>query len=239
LKPTIIKVVKIEYTSHLKEIQVRHITFILSLIILSFAFTRTINASSSLSTIEITNTDPSKICALNVGSTISSELKIRDINGESHSLKKIISKRPTIIVFYRGGWCPFCNLQLQNLRKVVKDVESTGFQLIAISPDRPSELKKSLGKHKLTYKLLSDSSANAAKQFGIAFKVNQPTLKKYEEHGINLEKASGKKHNLLPVPSVFILNKDGKVHFSYANPDYKVRLDEEIILAAMKNLKIK
>ena len=89
-------------------------------------------------------------------------------------------------------------------------------------------------KEKLTYTLLSDSKMEAAQALGIAFKVDDATLDRYEEYGIDLERASGEKHHLLPVPSVFIVGTDGTISFEHVNPNYKVRLHPDLLLAAAK-----
>jgi len=143
-----------------------------------------------------------------------------------------LAKKPTILIFYRGGWCPFCNLHFGQLQKVESDLKALGFQIVAISPDIPEGLNKTAVKEKLGYTLLSDSSMSLAKAFGIAFKVDDPTIEKYKGYGINLESASGQNHHLLPVPSVFIIGQDLRVDFSYVNPDYKIRLSPEVLLAA-------
>lgn len=109
-----------------------------------------------------------------------------------------------------------------------------GYQIIAISPDRPENLHKSVAKNKLTYKLVSDSGMKGAKAFGLAYRVPADQLEKMKEYGISLEEASGREHGLLPVPGVFIVGTDGVIFFVYVNPDYTVRLDPRILLAAAK-----
>ena len=84
----------------------------------------------------------------------------------------------------------------------------------------------------MSYQLLSDSKMEASQGFGLAFKVDDKTHEIYKGYGIDLEAASGEKHHLLPVPSVFLVGTDGIIDFSYVNPDYKVRIEPEILLAA-------
>lgn len=147
-----------------------------------------------------------------------------------------IAKKPTILVFYRGGWCPYCNLHLGQLQKIEAELIKIGYQIIAISPDTPEKLRQSIEKHKLNYLLLSDSKMTAACSFGIAFKVDKKAIKKYKGYGIDLESASGEKHHLLPVPAVFIVGTDSIIKFEYVNPDYKVRLGPDLLLAAAKSV---
>lgn len=162
------------------------------------------------------------------------DIAMKTPDGKDTSLSKQMAGKPAILVFYRGGWCPYCNTQLSDLRLIAKEVEALGYQIIAISPDRPEELTKTLTKDKLDYTLLSDSKADALKAFGIAYRVDDETIKKYQGYGIDLEKSSGETHHVLPVPSVFIIDKDNLLQFSYTHPDYRVRVPGSVILAAAK-----
>lgn len=161
-------------------------------------------------------------------------LTLSTIDKKDFELAVELAKKSTILIFYRGGWCPFCNMHLSQLQTVESELKALGFQIIAISPDLPEELNKTSVKENLSYTLLSDSSMSLAKVFGIAFKVDDPTLEKYKGYGIDLETASGQNHHLLPVPSVFIVGQDLRVEFSYVNPDYKIRLSPEVLLAAAR-----
>lgn len=159
------------------------------------------------------------------------------LDGKKSELAKITGDKPTVLIFYRGGWCPYCTRHLAELGQVEGELIKMGYQMVAISPDTPAELNKSTEKNSLTYKLFSDSSTEAAKQFGIAFKVEESLVSKYKnEYKIDLEAASGQKHHILPVPSVFILKK-GEIVYSYSNPDYRVRLKGDDVLAAAKSAK--
>jgi peroxiredoxin len=162
------------------------------------------------------------------------EVALTNLAGKATTLKEQVAGKPTILVFYRGGWCPYCNLQLSELRLIKKQAEALGYQIIAISPDRAEELKRTMGKQKLDYTLLSDSKAAAIKAFGIGFEVDASTIEKYKGYGIDLEKASGQKHHVLPVPSVFIVDKDSVLQFSYVNPDYTARVPGSVVLEAAK-----
>ncbi len=157
---------------------------------------------------------------------------MQTIDGKPTRLKHQVNGKPTVLVFYRGGWCPYCNTQLSELRKIRKPLEDMGYQMIAISPDLPAELSKTLDNDQLDYTLLSDSKAEALKAFGIAFRVDDATIEKYKDHGLDLEKASGETHHALPVPSVFIVDGMGVLQFSYSHPDYKVRVPGKVVLAA-------
>lgn len=162
------------------------------------------------------------------------DVALRTVEGQPTSLSKQVGGSPAILVFYRGGWCPYCNLQLSELRLIEDQAKALGYQMIAISPDRPEELSKSLDKNDLSYTLLSDSKADALRAFGIGFRVDDATVAKYKVYGIDLEAASGASHRALPVPSVFIVDGEGTLQFGYTHPDYTVRIPGDVILAAAK-----
>lgn len=174
-----------------------------------------------------------EICPLLVNSSIPS-LTLKKPDGTSFDLNAALKAKPTILIFYRGGWCPYCNLQLGQLQKIEPQLLQMGYQLVAISPDRPEKLSQSLEKHKLTYELVSDSTLTAARAFGLAFQVDEKTIQMYKGFGMDLEDASGQKHHALPVPAVFVVNTAGIIQFEYLNPNYKVRMNPEVLLAAAK-----
>jgi len=157
---------------------------------------------------------------------------LKTLNNKNVKLHDLLSKKPTILVFYRGGWCPFCKFHLKELAQNQEQLIKLGYQIIAISPDLPKYLKESSRKHELSYTILSDSNMDTALAFGLAFKVDDKTLAKYKTYKIDLDKASGKSHHLLPVPAVFVVNTDAEIMFEYVNPNYKVRLDGSVMLAA-------
>ncbi|MCO4780951.1 MAG: AhpC/TSA family protein [Candidatus Cloacimonetes bacterium] len=185
---------------------------------------------------QVFSEDSTKITPVLLGHQ-TSNLTAVDENNVNIDISKLTSKKPTVLVFYRGGWCPYCNRHLGELQKVNKEVDKLGFQIIAVSPDQPSVAKKHNAENKHKYLTLSDSNLNLAKQFGIVFKVNDALFTKYKnQYGIDLEANSGQKHHLLPVPSVFLIDTDGKIKFSYVNVDYKVRLNSTVLLSAIESL---
>jgi peroxiredoxin len=161
---------------------------------------------------------------------------LKNAADESVSLRKLVSEKPAILIFYRGGWCPYCTRHLQDLARIEKDVLAAGYQLLAISADQPSKLREKPDYQKLNYTLLSDNSMEAAQAFGIAFEVPADLLTKYKsEYNIDLEAASGRTHHRLPHPAVFVVDTQGIVRFAHVNKDYKVRLEPEKILEAVQS----
>ena len=170
---------------------------------------------------------------LTIGTQIP-DISLKDANGESVNLRSMAKVQPLVLIFYRGGWCPYCNAHLGQLQEIDPQLRALGYRIVAVSPDRPEELAKSAAKDELTYTILSDSTMEAGQAFGLAFTVDEATLEKYAGYGIDLEAASGEKHHMLPVPAVFLIGSDGVIDFVYANPDYKTRIDPEVLLTQAK-----
>lgn len=177
---------------------------------------------------------PNMIRPMLVGNSIPI-LKVKDADGKPVDIKQLAKGKPTILVYYRGGWCPFCTQQLTALGKKRQQLQKLGFQLIAVSADKPSILKTLSESKGLGFTMYSDNTMEGAKALGIAFRVPKSTVKLYKERfRIDIEKSSGLKHDILPVPAVFVLDKKSVIAFEYVNPNYKVRLDEDVLMAAAK-----
>jgi peroxiredoxin len=163
---------------------------------------------------------------------------LQSLSGKDVSLLSLLKRQRTVLIFYRGGWCPYCNAHLSDLVTIEQKLTAKGFQIIAISPDTPAELNNTLTKDHLTYKLFSDSSAEAMKKFGVAYRLDDPTFSKMKDsYGVDLEKFSGQTHHILPVPSVFVINRDGNIVYAHSNADYKVRLKASEILTVIDSMK--
>ena len=127
-------------------------------------------------------------------------------------------------------------MQLGKLQKIEQELKALGFAIVAVSPDRPEKLQATVQKKALTYTLLSDARMQASRAYGIAFRVDDRTRGRYQKFGIDLEDASGETHHLLPVPSVFLIDGKGVIRFVYSNPDYKVRVPTDEVLAAARRI---
>lgn len=175
-----------------------------------------------------------EICPIKVGVKIP-PLKLPTVDGTLFDLNAAISQKPTILMVYRGGWCPFCNRQLSQIRKIHPQFIAMGYQVIALSADRVEKLAETIQKDSLDYTLLSDSKTSAAQALGLAFRVEESTVERYKKNKMDLEDASGERHHILPVPAVFIVGMDGIIKFEYVNPNYRVRIDPEVLLAAARS----
>lgn len=195
-------------------------------------------AAALVSAASISAADPQRAedtCPLKEG-TVLPEVTLTAAAGKAFDLREEAAQSPTLFVFFRGGWCPFCNLHLAELRKLQPELEQLGVRIVAISPDRPEVLAKAARTKQLGYTLLSDSDAVAMRAFGLAFRVDEATFRNLKASSMDLEAASGRTHHLLPVPAVFLAGTDGVIRFVYANPSYRERVPGAVVLAAARHL---
>lgn len=170
-----------------------------------------------------------KINPISLGETIP-DVTLQNVQGEKINLHKLASEKPTLIIFYRGGWCPYCNVHLADLGKIEADLVALGIQIMAISPDKLDYLKGSEAKHELNYMLLSDSKMEAAKAFGLAYEVDEATLNALAGYQIDLKEKSGQDHEMLPVPAAILVQTDLTVSYVFANEDYTVRVNNIVLV---------
>ncbi|WP_338409172.1 peroxiredoxin family protein [uncultured Flavobacterium sp.] len=168
---------------------------------------------------------PQEVCPLLIGEKIPN-ITLTNIDEQEVSTKEIFNKK-TVLIIYRGGWCPYCNSQLSDLQDIEKEILDLGFQIIAVSPDSPKFLNETIEKDKLNYTLYSDSKGLFSQTIGIAYKKDKPKLNKYSE---------GKNPGFLPVPTVYVLNEKQEIEFMYINPNYSTRLKGKLLLVVLKNL---
>ncbi|WP_374174108.1 peroxiredoxin-like family protein [Flavobacterium tructae] len=156
---------------------------------------------------------------------------LKSVENAAVKISDLLEKKKTVLVFYRGGWCPYCNMHLQALAEAEKQVLDLGYQIIAISPDAPENLKITEEKDKVKYTLLSDSEGEFTKAIGIAYEApeNYKSVINVHSKGVN--------KTFLPVPSVFVVNPNGEIAFEYIAPDFKHRISTELLVSVLKNLK--
>lgn len=173
------------------------------------------------------------VCPLKVGEQIPN-LELEDIDSKKVELSELCQK-PTVLIFFRGGWCGYCSKHLSAIQEAKDEIEELGYQVVAITPDQASKLSKTVTKTKLDYILLSDASADAIQAFGLAYKVEGKMAEKFKKYKIDLTDWSGDSHNMLPVPAIYIV-KEGEVLFNYVNPNYSQRLKAETLISLLKTL---
>jgi peroxiredoxin len=195
---------------------------------LSFAFAATLLAATAAADIP---TDPNQVQPLPVGARAPA-FSARTKDGDLRTFSPGGYHKPTVLIFYRGGWCPYCNTQLNDLRHVEPKLRDSGFEIVFLSTDRPAILYSSLKATDIRYTLLSDSRLEAAKAFHIAYHVDAATLAQQRKYGVDLDATTGEPLHELPVPSVFIIDTSGIIRYVYSNPDFRVRLGADELWAA-------
>ena len=163
--------------------------------------------------------------------------KLPNPEGNSISLAALLNKGPVVITFYRGNWCPYCNLQLRALQARLDEIHALGATLVAISPQVPDGSMTKDEISAMDFIVLSDQDAKVASQYGVAWEV--PAF--LEEHmrvgrKLDLEKINNGNSNILPIPATFIVGRDGVVIWNYVNVDYRTRSEPEDIIKALQNL---
>ncbi|QZT37026.1 AhpC/TSA family protein [Halosquirtibacter xylanolyticus] len=174
--------------------------------------------------------DPKDISPLLIGENIP-KVSVKKVDGTDIPMKDVLNSKKSVLVFYRGGWCPYCNLHLSELQKAESEILELGYQIVAISPDSPKNLQKTEEKDEIKYQLFSDANGELIKAMGIGFKAPF-------KYNLMLKSKSGGENedSLLPVPSVFVVDENGTILFEYIDPDYKTRLSSKLLLAVLKNI---
>jgi peroxiredoxin len=153
----------------------------------------------------------------------------KDQNGKNVWLKNEL-KIGAVVVVYRGQWCPYCNRQLKALQDSLSFIKEKGATLIAVSPEKPNNISKTIEKTKAAYPVLFDDSLKIMKSYDVAYRVDSTTIEKYKKFGIDFYDVNGSNGATLPVPAVYIINKEGIIIFKHFDPDYGKRVSVQEIL---------
>jgi len=157
--------------------------------------------------------------------------------GQTISLDELQGDSNIVISFYRGGWCPYCNIELCVLQQALPGFKSHGARLIAISPQLPDESMSTAEKNELSFPVLSDAGNKVAREFGLVFTLSEQLRPLYESFNIDLPATNGDKSFELPIPATFIIDSDGVVKGAFVNADYKQRMDPSDIINVLKEIK--
>ncbi|WP_233897202.1 peroxiredoxin-like family protein [Tenacibaculum piscium] len=173
--------------------------------------------------------------AKNIGD-IAPDFKLKNALGETVSLKSYLDKGPVVLIWYRGGWCPYCNLTLHHLQEELPNFKAEGANLLALTPELPDESINTSEKHDLEFEVLSDIHNKIAKEYGVVFKLTKDVAKKYNEK-FNLNSHNGDTSNELPLAATYIINTDGKIEYAFLDVDYRNRAEPSEITKFLKKLK--
>ena len=165
---------------------------------------------------------------------------VRTVEGKPYVFDPDNLERPAILISFRGGWCPYCNMHLSELRTVIPQIRDSGYDVLFLSNDRPDMLYSSLKQETqedidgLDYTILSDSDISAARALGTAFRIDKGMKGRFDERGRDYADSSIDKYDALAVPAVYVINKSGEIVYDFVEADYKIRLPADELLAAAK-----
>lgn len=154
-------------------------------------------------------------------------------DGTQIDLKVLLQKGPVIVTFYRGGWCPYCNLELRAYQRELAQIEEKGATLVAVSPETPDYSLSTKEKNELDFYVLSDVDNQVARQFDLVFDMPDYLIEIYEASGLRVDSHNGNEDWQLPKPATFIIQPDGTISFSDVPSDYTERVDPKTVIGKL------
>jgi len=162
--------------------------------------------------------------------------ELPDAHGTIVRLADILEKGPAIVSFYRGSWCPFCNLELRALQRELDAVDAAGATLVAISPNKPDESLGLIAKHELTFPVLSDHENEVAKQFKLVFEMHPDLVAHYKAIDRRIDEMNASDVWELPVPATYVIDRAGVIRYAYIELSHRVRAEPAEVIAAAASL---
>jgi len=159
------------------------------------------------------------------------------VAGNPLDIGDVLKEKNLVISFYRGSWCPYCNIELRSLVEFYPAIKAAGAELIAISPELPDQSMTYIEKQQIPFRVLSDPGNLVAKQFGIVVHLSQALRKVYKGFDFDLVKKNGDLYWKLPIPATYLVTRDGIIHHASINPDYTQRMEPEEIVRELQLMK--
>jgi peroxiredoxin len=157
-------------------------------------------------------------------------------DGQTISAAELLTRGPLVVSFYRGVWCPYCNMELQALQAALPAIRDTGANLVAISPQNAVNSRKSMRDNKLEFPILSDPHNDIAAAFGLRFTLPDYLIELYKDFKNDLPGFNGDDSWTLPMPGRFVIARDGVIRYAEVNPDYTKRPDPQELLPVLHGL---
>lgn len=173
--------------------------------------------------------------ALNVGDT-APDFELPNALGETVQLFDLLRSGPVILSFYRGQWCPFCNLELRALQAAMGDIEEAGATLVAVSPNTPDTSLTTVEKHSLTFPVLSDHDSLVAKQFNLVYEMTRENIENYASKGRDIPEYNGTDKWELPIPATYVIDTDRVIRYAYVDFNHRRRAEPAEVVAAAAGL---
>ena len=160
------------------------------------------------------------------------DIKLANVKGEIVEVSALLKSGPVIVTFYRGGWCPYCNLELKAFQEMLPEIAAMGVSLVAISPERPDATLSTAEKNTLAFEVLSDVGQEVGRAFGLVYAFSEELKNAYRTFGLDIPARNGAADEwALPVPATYIINRDGTIIFAYADVDYRDRAEPSEVVA--------
>ena len=156
--------------------------------------------------------------------------ELPDADGNTVSLADLLSEGPVVLSFYRGSWCPFCNLELRALQAALADAEAAGVTLVAVSPNLPDISREFIDEAELTFPVLSDVGSEAAASFNLVYAMVPEQAEYYRNHDRDLEAMNGNERWLLPVPATYVIDRDGVIRYDFVDLNHRVRAEPSEVI---------
>lgn len=173
--------------------------------------------------------------ALNIGDK-APNFSLKNAFNESVVLYDELKKGPVILTWYRGGWCPYCNITLHALQEILPEIKAENAKLIALTPELADNSLSTSEKNNLEFDVLSDVHNKIGKEFGVVYSLTDEVAASYSA-GFDLNNYNGETSNELPLAATYVIDTNGIIQFAFLDADYTVRAEPSDILAALKNLK--
>lgn len=164
------------------------------------------------------------------------DFALTDISGASFRLSDQLRKGPVAVVFYRGQWCPYCDLQLRSYQEIMPQVHDLGGQIIAISPQTVEASKATAADRKLSFPVAADPGNKVARQYGLVFKMSEGMQAILKGFQIDIPSMNGDASQELPVPATFVVGRDGIIKTAFCDANYTVRLEPQALLESLRSL---
>ena len=163
-------------------------------------------------------------------------LALMDQLNRKVDLGDLANTQPLIVTFYRGGWCPYCNLELRAYQTALPAIEALGAKLVAVSPETPDNTLSTAEKNDLSFPVLSDIKGRLADALGIRFELSPAIQVLYQKFGHDLPVRNGDDRWSLPMPATFVVGKGGLIAYAFVDPDYRKRMDPSVAIDALREL---
>ena len=164
------------------------------------------------------------------------DFSLPNVRGEEVRLSQLLAKGPVVLTFYRGGWCPYCNLQLRAYQRVLPEIRALGASLVAISPELPNKSLSTAEKNALEFEVLSDVADDAGRAYRLVFEFSEALKQVYLASGNDLSQWNADHEWHLPIPATYVIERNGRVKLAFVDPEYRHRLEPADIISTLRTL---